>query len=132
MNVLRPIILATEWLVTVPCMAQAARPANTLASYRFDANIVNNSLAVSLDERIAVASISTETGVQVVSLKTGKRIQTLKGFVSPRNILFTPDGKTLLISDSTRGVVAVLDARSYMTLTSTQGRVCFETDPRLQ
>ena len=38
---------------------------------------------------------------------------TLTGFVTPRNILFTPDGTQILISDSTRGDVAVVDADTF-------------------
>ena len=82
-------------------------------SYKFDADIVNNSLAVSPNERLAVASYSLERGVRIYDLRGQRLIATLTGFVTPRNILFTPDGTQILISDSTRGVVAVVDADTF-------------------
>ena len=78
--------------------------------YKFDANIVNNSLAVSPDERLAVVSYSLEPRVLVYDLETERLVTTLAGFITPRNILFTPDGKHILISDSTRGAVAIVAA----------------------
>jgi YVTN family beta-propeller protein len=81
--------------------------------YKFDADIVNNSLAVSPDERLAVASYSVEPAVHVYDLKSGSSLATLSGFITPRNILFTPDGREILISDSTRGVVAIVDASTF-------------------
>ena len=82
-------------------------------SNKFDADIVNNSLAVSPDERLAVASYSLERGIRVYDLRAQRLMTTLTGFVTPRNILFTPDGTQILISDSTRGVVAVVDADTF-------------------
>jgi YVTN family beta-propeller protein len=82
-------------------------------SYKFDADIVNNSLAVSPDERLAVSSYSLERGVRVYDLMAQRLVTTLTGFVTPRNILFTPDGTQILISDSTRGIVAVVDADTF-------------------
>jgi hypothetical protein len=72
--------------------------------------IVNNSLAVSPDERLAVASYSLKPNVHVYDLQTERLVTTLAGFITPRNILFTPDGKHILISDSTRGAVAIVAA----------------------
>jgi hypothetical protein len=67
------------------------------APYQFDATIVNNSLAVSPDGRTAVTSDSRVPGVRLHDLKSGRLLKTLDGFVTPRNDLFTPDGKTLLV-----------------------------------
>jgi len=83
------------------------------APYKFDDNIENNSLAVSPDERLAVASYSPDPGVKVYDLQDGSLVTTLPGFITPRNILFTPDGKQILISDSTRGVVVIVDAKTF-------------------
>jgi YVTN family beta-propeller protein len=93
-------------------------PSGPVKPYKFDADIVNNSLAVSPDERLAVACYSLEAGVKVYDLKTERLLKTLSGFVTPRNILFTPDGKQVLISDSTRGVVDIIDANSLTVVTS--------------
>jgi WD40 repeat protein len=75
--------------------------AESSAPHQFDAPIVNNSLAVSPDGRTAVASDSRVPGVRVYDLKSGRLLKTLGGFGTARNSLFTPDGKTLLISGST-------------------------------
>src|ERR1022692_5353023 len=53
------------------------------------------------------------TGVRLYDLESGRLLTTLGGFVTPRNSLFTPDGKTLLISDSTLGEVRIFDAHTW-------------------
>jgi YVTN family beta-propeller protein len=89
----------------------AATP-NVTAS-PFDAAIVNNSLAVSPDGRIAAASDSRISGVRIYDLQSGRLLRTLAGFVSPRNNLFTPDGNMLLISDSTLGEVVMFETHTW-------------------
>lgn len=82
----------------------------------FDADIKNNSLAVSPDEGLAAVSYSDEKQVIVYDLHTGKPIKTLEGYVTPRNIVFAPDGKRFYVSDSSLGTVNVVDAVSFETL----------------
>jgi YVTN family beta-propeller protein len=94
------------------------KPTAPGALYKFDAEIINNSLAVSPDERLAVASYSLDPGVKVYDLKTKRLVTTLSGFVTPRNILFTPDGKHFLVSDSTGGTVAIIDTATLKTTAS--------------
>ena len=89
------------------------QPASEPAAYRFDADITNNSLAISPNEHWAAASNSNQPRVRIIDLKNGDLRQELDGFVTPRNLLFTPDGKRLLISDSTLGIVAVVDTASW-------------------
>ena len=61
----------------------------------FDSQIKNNSLAVSPNESIAVVSYSDEPTVLVFDLNSGKVRSKLTGFVTPRNITFTPDGASI-------------------------------------
>ena len=82
----------------------------------FDADIKNNSLAVSPDEHLAVVSYSDERRVIVYDLQIGKPVKTLEGYVTPRNIVFAPDGKRFYVSDSSLGTVNVVDAASFETL----------------
>ena len=82
----------------------------------FDADIKNNSLAVSPDEHLAAVSYSDENQVVVYDLQTGRPIKTLRGYVTPRNIVFAPDGKRFCVSDSSLGTVNVVDAAIFETL----------------
>lgn len=82
----------------------------------FDADIKNNSLAVSPDEHLAAVSYSDEKRVIVYDLQTGKPLKTLEGYVNPRNIVFAPDGKRFFVSDSSLGTVNVVDAASFETV----------------
>ncbi|MFF0516793.1 YncE family protein [Streptomyces sp. NPDC004250] len=65
----------------------------------------NNTLAVSPDERLAVATNSYSDHLVVINVHSGQKIAEIKGYVSPRNILFAPDSKSFTVSDSARGVV---------------------------
>src|SRR5262249_1352950 len=111
-NMIRKLTLSIALLAVTMGLARWTAAASS-EIYKFDAEIVNNSLAVSPDERLAVACYSAEPAVHVYDLKTGRPLTTLPGFITPRNILFTPDGSQFLISDSTRGVVAIVDAGTF-------------------
>ncbi|MEF9915472.1 hypothetical protein RJT17_35790 [Streptomyces sp. P5-A9] len=65
----------------------------------------NNTLAVSPNERFAVATNSYSDRLVVINVRNGRKIAEIKGYVSPRNILFAPDSKSFTVSDSARGVV---------------------------
>ncbi|MFH8442138.1 YncE family protein [Streptomyces sp. NPDC018026] len=65
----------------------------------------NNTLAVSPDERLAVATNSYSDHLVVIDVRSGRKIAEIKGYVSPRNILFAPDSRSFTVSDSARGVV---------------------------
>ncbi|WP_328564961.1 YncE family protein [Streptomyces coelicoflavus] len=65
----------------------------------------NNTLAVSPNERLAVATNSYSDRLVVIDVRSGRKIAEIKGYVSPRNILFAPDSKSFTVSDSARGVV---------------------------
>ncbi|NEB15059.1 YncE family protein [Streptomyces coelicoflavus] len=65
----------------------------------------NNTLAVSPNEKFAVATNSYSNHLVVIHVPSGKKVAEIKGYVSPRNILFAPDSKSFTVSDSARGVV---------------------------
>ncbi|MFF8812404.1 YncE family protein [Streptomyces pactum] len=79
----------------------------------FDGGISNNSMAVSPDEKIAVATNSQVGRLVVLDLRSGRRIAEIKGYVTPRSILFSPDGKDFLVSDSTLGVVDRISRKTF-------------------
>ncbi len=83
---------------------------NAQAQQSFDGNIKNNSLAISPNETIAIASYSDSLKVKVYNIKTGKLIRNISGFVTPRNIIFSPDGKIFYISDSGLGLLIAYNA----------------------
>ena len=83
------------------------------AQQTFDGWIKNNSLAVSPDENIAVASYSDSTCIKIYDLKSGELIKNLLGFVNPRNILFSPDGKWIYITDSGLGELLIFNAGTF-------------------
>ena len=91
-------------------------PSLARAEASFDADIKNNSLAVSPDEHLAAVSYSDEKRVIVYDLHTGKPIKTLEGYITPRNIVFAPDGKRFFVSDSSLGTVNVVDAARFETV----------------
>ncbi len=80
------------------------------AQHSFDGDIKNNSLAMSPNESIAVASYSDSVKVKVYNIKTGKLITNIGGFINPRNIIFSPGGKIFYISDSGLGLLLAYDA----------------------
>ncbi|WP_217167697.1 YncE family protein [Streptomyces sp. AC512_CC834] len=65
----------------------------------------NNTLAVSPNEQFAVATNSYSDHLVVIHVPSGRKVAEIKGYVSPRNILFAPDSKSFTVSDSARGVV---------------------------
>ena len=83
------------------------------AQVPFDGDIKNNSLAVSPDEKIAAASYSDSTEIKIYDLSKAELKTTIKGFVNPRNILFSPDGKLIYITDSSLGYLMVYDSDNY-------------------
>ncbi len=104
-------VAALAALGLVSCLNSLVR-----AEAPFDADIKNNSLAVSPDEHLAAVSYSDEKRVIVYDLQTGQPIKTLVGYVTPRNIVFAPDGKRFFVSDSSLGTVNVVDAASFETV----------------
>ena len=99
--------------VTIPAGAGAYRGTVDGVRAPFDGNINNNTLAVSPDERIAVASSSSSDRLVVVDLRSGRRIREITGYATPRSILFAPDGQSFTVSDSTLGVVDRISRRTF-------------------
>lgn len=86
--------------------------------WTFDGGIHNNSLALSPDQGLAVASYSESPDVVVYDLKAHKVRATLHGYVTPRNIVFDPAGKSFYISDSSLGVVRQIDTGTLQEVAS--------------
>ena len=87
------------------------------ARVTFDGNIKNNSLALSPDESTAVVSYSERPDVVVYDLKKGNVRGVLRTYVTPRNIVFAPDGKSFYVSDSSLGEVVKVDTANLKPLT---------------
>ncbi|WP_220093984.1 beta-propeller fold lactonase family protein [Arthrobacter sp. AQ5-05] len=71
----------------------------------FDAEITNNSLAVSPDEKTAVVSDSRENSILIYDLAEGGLLKKIGGFGTPRNVVFINDGSQFVVSDSTLGTL---------------------------
>lgn len=78
----------------------------------FDSNITNNSLAISPDEETAVVSDSREQSFLVYDLKKGTLRKEIKGFVTPRNIVFVDGGSEFVVSDSTLGTLRFYNTKT--------------------
>jgi YVTN family beta-propeller protein len=96
--------------------ADAAEPADTThqvaSRASFDGNIRNNSLALSPDESVAVVSYSERPDLVVYDLHTGLVRGVLHGYVTPRNIVFAPDGASFWVSDSSLGTVTRINTKT--------------------
>ena len=112
--------MRTSKILLLCCIvaASALCSVGVRASTPFDADIKNNSLAVSPDEHLGVVSYSDEKRVIVYDLQAGKVLRVLDTFITPRNIVFAPDGLRFYVSDSSLGTVSVIDATSFATLAS--------------
>ena len=102
--------MKTNSLVSIMLILLIAISLNLQAQQSFDGDIKNNSLAISPNESIAVASYSDSVKVKVYNIKTGKLIRNIGGFINPRNIIFSPGGKIFYISDSGLGLLLAYDA----------------------
>jgi YVTN family beta-propeller protein len=79
----------------------------------FDGDIRNNTLAVSPDERLAIVGNSQTDHLKVYDLKRGVLQTSLPGFVTQRNIVFSPDGQHFYVTDSSKGVLERWNAQSF-------------------
>ena len=108
---LKTKLAATLLAACTTCTATPADP-----RWTFDGNIHNNSLAVSPDESLAVASYSESPDVIVYDLKTNTVRGVLHDYVTPRNIVFDPAGRSFYISDSSLGQIKQIDSATLQTL----------------
>ncbi|WP_426979144.1 beta-propeller fold lactonase family protein [Pseudarthrobacter sp. O4] len=79
----------------------------------FDADITNNSLAVSPDEKTAVVSDSREKSLLIYDLAEGGLRKKIGGFGTPRNIVFINDGSQFVVSDSSLGTLRFYSTEDY-------------------
>ncbi|MCD4486800.1 beta-propeller fold lactonase family protein [Chromobacterium vaccinii] len=75
------------------------------AAQAFDPDIHNNTLAVSPDESLAIAGNSQTAELKVYDLAQGRLKAALPGFITPRNIVFAPDGRRFYVTDSSKGLL---------------------------
>lgn len=78
----------------------------------FDADIKNNSMAISKDETTAIVSNSEYNTVKVYDLATKTLKKELTNFGTPRNIAFSSDGNNFYISDSSHGTILEYNTES--------------------
>ena len=75
-------------------------------------------LTVDLEtERLFMAALGNDT-VEVIDLKAGKRLQTLRGFAEPQGILFARELNRLFVANGRDGSLRVFDAASLTSLKS--------------
>ena len=116
---LRLITVAVSSAILFTAFSNAARAADANAArVTFDGAIRNNSLALSPDESMAVVSYGERSDVIAYDLKSGMVRGTLSSFVTPRNIVSSPDGKVLYISDSSLGEVVKIASTTLKPLSS--------------
>src|SRR5579863_3466776 len=96
----------------------AADNMTTAVRWTFDGAIHNNSLAVSPDETIAVASYSERPDVLVYDLRGGHVLKVLHGYITPRNVVFDATGSSFYLSDSSLGRIDQIDSRTLQTVSS--------------
>ncbi|MEV6139702.1 YncE family protein [Nocardia sp. NPDC051990] len=70
----------------------------------FDGHIHNNTLAITPDEKIAVAASSQSGRVRIIPIN-GDPPRELSNYITPRNAIFAPDGASFYLSDSSLGVI---------------------------
>jgi YVTN family beta-propeller protein len=100
----------------LPKNAPSTSTPTTETRWTFDGHIRNNTLAVSPDETMALAANSETPHILVYDLKTGKIKETLSGYITPRNIVFSPQGDVFYVSDSSLGVVFKIHSATLKTL----------------
>lgn len=86
--------------LSAPVLANEKVSTPVAVQKTFDGSIQNNSLAISPDEKLAVVSYSARTDIAVYDLEKGELRQVINGFITPRNIVFAPDGNSFYVSDS--------------------------------
>jgi len=73
-------------------------------------------LAIDLQgERLFIAALGNDT-VEVLDLRTGSRVQSLKGFHAPQGIAFLTDVNRLAVTNGGNGTCELLDGHSFARL----------------
>lgn len=108
-------IIGKFWLLLIFILISPVHATEKQQQWTFDGQIHNNSLAISPDEKTAVVSISSHPEVFVYQLDTGKVRARLNQFITPRNILFHPNGRYFYVSDSSLGTITKISTKSLKT-----------------
>jgi DNA-binding beta-propeller fold protein YncE len=68
-------------------------------------------------QRLFVAALGNNT-VEVVDLKSGKRIQSLSGFAEPQGIVYLPEFDQIFVANGQDGTCRILDGHSFKTIST--------------
>jgi serine/threonine protein kinase len=87
--------------------AQLRKPKMT-----FDAGGLVHSVSISPDNKL-LAAASWDGSAKVWSIETDQLVKELKGYDRAHRVLFSPDGNTLVVSDSPTGVTDLWDTTTW-------------------
>jgi len=109
-SIVLPLVLALGLLKQAPVEAPL-RLIETIDLPSVDGRI--DHLAIdSAHERLMVAALGNNT-VEVIDLKAGKEIRSVRGFNEPQGILVLPDSNTVVVANGGTGAVQFLDAADF-------------------
>jgi YVTN family beta-propeller protein len=69
------------------------------------------------NQRLFVAALGNNT-VEVIDIKSGKRVRTIGGLAEPQGVIYEPERKRLWIANGSDGTVRVFDAVTFQPLRS--------------
>src|SRR5438128_9323742 len=64
------------------------------------------------NQRLFLAALGNDT-VEVIDLKTARRVQTIRGLAEPQGVLFVPGPDRLFVANGRDGTVRIFDASSF-------------------
>jgi DNA-binding beta-propeller fold protein YncE len=106
------------------CLAAKAQPTTALT---LDKTIPLENVEGRIDhmaadvagQRLFVAALGNNT-VEVVDLKAGKKIQSLRGFAEPQGMVYVPEFDRLFVANGSDGTCRILDGHSFKTVSTIQ------------
>src|SRR5689334_13868598 len=63
-------------------------------------------------QRLFVSALGNNT-IEVVDLRAGKRVATIRGLQQPQGVLYVADTDRLFVANGADGAVRIFDAKSY-------------------
>lgn len=70
-------------------------------------------------QRLFVAALGNNT-VEVIDLKAGKRLQTLRGFAEPQGIAYVPEFDRLFVANGNDGTCRIVDGHTVKTISTVE------------
>ena len=103
----------------------SARPANPKAPLRLIQTIplpgvegrIDHLAWDAIGQRLFLAALGNNT-VEIIDLKAGQRVKTMKGFHAPQGILFLAESNQIVVSNGKGGAVEFFDGTSLQPLGS--------------